>query len=144
MSIVQTLLNRARSVSLWSWLALGGVAGAQFVQTIRASVGRTELDLVNLLLGAGPNFFAAFAIAFIGLAFKFPKSGTGRADSSVLTLWFSVSASVAVVGLLGWEFLQRTGRLVFDPWDVGATVAGVALAALIFFSSLPPRGGHTV
>jgi hypothetical protein len=42
-------------------------------------------------------------------------------------------AAITGIGLVAWEYLQRSSRtLVFDYHDIGATIAGLAVAWLIF------------
>lgn len=118
--------------SLWPWLALVGAAGAQGVQSLRAAVGPVGSDALTYAFGSGPNFFAAFAIAFIGLGIRFPWSGDDAERGPEAARWFAGSAAVALVGLIVWESLQRGGRLAFDVADIAATVAGVAGAAAVF------------
>jgi uncharacterized membrane protein len=52
--------------------------------------------------------------------------------------WFLFGATLAGVGLLGWEVVQRTSdSFVFDFNDIGATLAGLMLSAAVFLLLTP-------
>ncbi len=91
---------------------------------------------VDYLLGVIPNFAAAIAITFVLLSIW---SDQYRDASFATTLRaLLVSASISGVGLISWELIQGTSnRLVFDPHDIGATLVGVATAAIMFYLLTP-------
>lgn len=83
-----------------------------------------------------PNLFAAVAITFVVLSFLTDQRKlTTRSGARP---WFLMSATIAGVGLVGWEFIQRSsGRFVFDLHDIGATIGGLALAGAVFHLVTP-------
>lgn len=90
------------------------------------------------LIGVAPNLCAAVAIPFVALGIwaerrrNAPRAATLRA--------FAWCAAGSLLGLTVWEAAQRfTSGLVFDPWDLLATVAGTALAAVLI-ARLAPAG----
>lgn len=90
----------------------------------------------RMLLGAGPNFAAAIAIAFVGLCIWVESLPGPRPP---LRVRFIICLTVGGLGLVAWEFVQRSSRsLVFDPGDLIATALGCALAAAVF-AAITPR-----
>lgn len=90
------------------------------------------------LLGVLPNFASSIAITFVLLSIWADQNKD--APYAAARRWFLVCAGVSTSGLLAWEIVQRgSARLVFDPHDIGATLAGTGIAALLFFA-MTPRG----
>lgn len=90
-----------------------------------------SIETTLYFIGALPNFLAAVAIPFIFLAIwneqDLPLS------QSVLRRKFIVLNLVSGIGLIVWEFLQRSSRtLVFDYHDILATICGALFAWLLF------------
>lgn len=86
---------------------------------------------VIYILGVLPNIAAAIAIPFVFMGIFADQ----RKNASLRSIrnWFFASAFVSCAGLFGWEFIQRTGnRLVFDIYDLIATVFGSVLSLVIF------------
>jgi hypothetical protein len=90
----------------------------------------------SYLLGVLPNLCAAVAITFVVLSiwadqqklFEYPKAKR----------WFWIAASIAGVGLIGWELAQLTmSSFVFDINDMGATFAGLVLSSAVFHLVTP-------
>lgn len=108
--------------------------GALAVQTIVHNWGdRGGIDRAvgAYLLGVLPNFAAAIAITFVLLSIWSDQRGAGAPDRRPFLLCLAVSG----VGLIGWEFIQTSSnRLVFDPHDIAATVAGLGTASLIHWA----------
>lgn len=102
--------------------ALAVLSGGQWLRT------RHALPDLAWLLGVLPNLSAAVAIPFVTAAAW--AEVTRRPPGAITRRWL-VAGSVA--GLIGWELLQLIGsRLVFDCADIAATLAGAALAAILF------------
>jgi len=90
---------------------------------------------IKYLLGVAPNFFPAIGIPalfvlIIPYVFKKKNSGT----------WFyekrQLSANlISVIGLVGWEFIQLTGKLRFDWNDILWTLIGALLFHFIWILS---------
>ena len=92
----------------------------------------------DYLLGVTPNVAAAIAITFVLLSIWADQNPD--ATPAAATRPFLFCASISGLGLLGWEFLQKTSnRFVFDPHDVGATMIGIGMAILLFHSLTPGR-----
>lgn len=90
----------------------------------------------NYLIGVLPNFAAAIAITFVLLSIWADQKRDGNFVAA--QRWFAGCASVSGVGLIGWEFFQRTSRkFVFDPHDVLATFVGIGTASLLFYVITP-------
>jgi hypothetical protein len=90
------------------------------------------------LLGVLPNFAAAIAITFVPLSVWTDQKR--EATPSSIKRAFTVCGSISAVGLIAWEAIQTTNnRFVFDVNDLGATLVGVMVAGLLFFS-VTPRG----
>ena len=91
------------------------------------------------LLGVAPNFAASIAIIFVLMSVWADQKR--QASFPAARRAFVACASISAVGLLGWEFIQKTSnRFVFDPHDAGATLVGVMTACLLFYT-LSPRPG---
>ena len=90
---------------------------------------------IKYLLGIAPNFFPAIGIpALFVLAIPniFKKNNSGT--------WFyekrHLSANlISVIGLIGWEFLQLSGKLKFDWHDILWTLIGALLFQFIWIIS---------
>lgn len=115
---------------------LAGIAALALLTAVDALRARGGIGSAtgSFLLGVLPNFAAAIAIPFVMLSVwtdQRQSATTGRA--------FAACVTFSTLGLFAWEAIQRTsGRFVFDPHDLGATVAG-ALAAFLLFRSMTPR-----
>lgn len=113
--------------------ALAGLSLVHWLREIRFSGGAAA----DYLIGVGPNLCAAVAITFVALSVWADQQK--QIAYRAARRWFLIAAAVSGVGLLGWEFFQRTSdTLVFDLHDIGATLAGLALSAAIF-RILTPR-----
>lgn len=94
-------------------------------------------EMCLALMGVLPNLAAAIAIPFVLLSIW--------ADQKPNALYASIRQAfarftlLAGVGLIAWEFIQRTSKaLVFDINDIGATFVGIGLGWLVF-TLLTPR-----
>lgn len=96
----------------------------------------------DYLLGVTPNFAAAIAISFVPLSIWADQKR--KASFAAAARGFLICGSVSALGLLGWEFVQKTSsRFVFDPHDVGATFAGIGVASLLFYCLTPRQGSSS-
>jgi len=90
------------------------------------------------LVGVTPNFAAAVAIIFVLLSFWADQKADF--ELSALRLRFLVCTAVSGFALTAWELIQMTSnRLVFDLFDLMATLCGIVTAALIFYLVTPQR-----
>lgn len=110
---------------------LGGLAGLALLTGVHW-LRQQHLPLGPVgtyLIGVGPNFAAAIAITFVVLSAWTDQSP----DAAGARFRFQVSAGISAAGLIGREYLQMSSRnLVFDWQDMLATLAGIAVSALLF------------
>ena len=125
-------MTHLRRASVWTVLCTSGMVIVQLTHWSRDWFTATD-GFAALLQGTLPNFGAAIVYSFFGLMVRWPERPQAEAaPPALVTRWFAGGATVSLVGLLGWEWLQRSGGLVFDPGDMVATVAGVAAAVLLY------------
>jgi hypothetical protein len=120
-----------------------GLAGLALLSTVHW-IRDEHIDLGNLgnaLVGVLPNFAAAVAITFVLLSVRADqRPGDGYLQ---MRRWFWISASVAAVGLIGWELIQQASdRFVFDLGDILATLVGAAASGGLFAILTPKNGTH--
>lgn len=119
----------------WIWVTLGSLAILSGVDVWRED-GPSSLQLLQ---GTLPNLVAVPALTFGFLMMRVPtRPVRTSATERLQRRWFRGLWAVNVAGVVAWEFLQRTGRLVFDPLDLVATALGAG-AALVLFRILEPR-----
>ena len=90
-------------------------------------------DWLGLVLSSAPNFV-------IGLCFPFsilirPRAWSPRAAVRLFHAW----AIITIVVLISFEYQDPLGLQTFDPNDIAASVAGVALALLVFHGLVRQR-----
>ena len=92
-------------------------------------------SIIKYLLGVAPNFFPAIGIPalfimVIPLVLKKNNSETWIYKKRHL------SANLfSVIGLVGWEFAQLSGKLIFDWNDILWTLIGALLFHLIWITT---------
>jgi len=90
---------------------------------------------IKYLLGVAPNFFPAIGIpALFVVAFPYVFK------TNLSNKWFykkrHLSANlISVIGLVSWEFIQLSGKLIFDWNDICWTLLGACLFHLIWTAS---------
>lgn len=115
--------------SPWTLIAIAGCAALVLVDYWRG-LGPTGFPLVR---GVLPNFVAVPTLAFGFLMLRFPERKPFDADiAAAQTRYFRIFWISAIAITIAWEFAQLTGKLVFDPLDIAATLAGAAVAAVLF------------
>jgi len=92
-------------------------------------------SVINYLLGIAPNFFPA-----IGIPALFVLIIPNVLNKKYSGTWFydkrHLSANlISVIGLVGWEFLQLSGKLRFDWNDILWTLIGAVLFHFIWILS---------
>ena len=118
--------------------ALSLLSAVHWLRDIAARQSRVG----DYLLGVTPNFAAAIAIAFVLLSIWADQNRD--ASFVAATRAFLACASISGLGLLGWEFFQRSStRFVFDAHDVGATLVGIGTASLLFYGLTPRPGARS-
>lgn len=111
-------------------IGIGALAVLSLGHWIRARTGGGP-DAYLYVLGVLPNVAAAVAIPFVFLSIWADQNPS--ASYPAARRWFAGAALVTGAGLVAWELVQQTSRkLVFDPHDLGATAAGLVLAAVLF------------
>ncbi len=123
------MISKLWDKSKWTILCILGLALHHLIEEhIRPCY--QGIDAVQFLLGVAPNFLASFLIfPFAGMAIW--KMQTHK-NISVQDKWFWVSLIISSLGLMIWEFMQLTGNLVFDYWDILFTVLGSILALILY------------
>ena len=92
----------------------------------------------DFLIGVLPNLAAAIAIPFVLLSIWSEQRPVTTYRAARQT--FFLLTLFAGLGLIAWEFVQRSSRtLVFDLYDMGATILGLGAGWLLFIL-LTPRG----
>jgi hypothetical protein len=115
---------------------MGGLALLTAVHQVRAQQPSLP-PAGDYLVGVLPNFAAAIAISFVLLSAWSDQNRT--ADHAATRRAFRICMTISGVGLIAWELFQiGPNRLVFDPHDIGATLVGLGVSALLF-SALTPR-----
>jgi hypothetical protein len=90
---------------------------------------------IKYLLGVAPNFFPAIGIPALFVLIIPYVLQKNNSDN-----WFykkrHLSANlISVIGLVGWEFLQLSGKLKFDWNDILWTLIGATLFQFIWIIS---------
>jgi hypothetical protein len=94
-----------------------------------------ENAVIKYFLGVAPNFFPAIGIPalfvlIIPYLLKKNYSGTWFYEKRYLT-----ANLISVIGLVGWEFIQISGKLRFDWNDILWTLIGALLFHFIWMIS---------
>ena len=94
-----------------------------------------ENAVIKYFLGVAPNFFPAIGIPalfvlIIPYLLKNNYSGTWFYEKRYLT-----ANLISVIGLVGWEFIQISGKLRFDWNDILWTLIGALLFHFIWMIS---------
>jgi hypothetical protein len=92
-------------------------------------------SVIKYLLGVAPNFFPAIGIpalfvVLIPYIFKNKNSNSWFYDKKHLS-----ANLMSILGLVGWEFIQLSGKLKFDWHDILWTFLGAFLFHLIWIIS---------
>lgn len=105
-------------------------------------VERPPQPISDCLIGVLPNFAAAIAITFVLLSIWSDQNP--KASFTSARRRFLLFAAISGIGQFDWELSQKTsGRLVFDPHDVAATIVGVGTAAILFYLIRPPSSNES-
>ena len=93
-------------------------------------------EIVLYLMGVLPNVAAAIAIPFVLLGIWADQKPAATDQAARRS--FVILTLVAGVGLIAWEFIQRSSRsLFFDYHDIAATIFGLVVAWLLFVLLTP-------
>ena len=93
-------------------------------------------EIVHFLIGVLPNLAAAIAIPFVFLSIWVDQKQ--EAKPLAIRRYFFILTLVAGVGLIAWEYLQKSSNyLVFDYYDIAATFLGLVVAWLLFVVLTP-------
>lgn len=118
---------------------LAGIALVIVVQFLRTHWPAD--GALGIFYGSAPNLFAGacvpalFMIARRKVAARWPGLGDGR--------WFAIATLLGSGTVLAWECAQTLrANMVFDPWDLIATVIGTLLW-LALWPWLRPRASGT-
>ncbi|MFZ4631438.1 MAG: hypothetical protein ACOYNE_07310, partial [Bacteroidia bacterium] len=92
-------------------------------------------SIIKYLLGVAPNFFPAIgipALFVLIIPYVFKKKNS---DNWFFKKRHLSSNFISVIGLVGWEFAQMSGKLRFDWNDVLWTFIGALLFQVIWILS---------
>ena len=92
-------------------------------------------SLVKYFLGVAPNFFPAIGIPSL-LMVLLPILFSNNLSTTFILKRHLSSNLISIAGLVGWEMLQVTGKLVFDWHDILWTLLGAMLFHVIWMFSL--------
>lgn len=127
-----------RQVGLFTRYGLAGIGALALLSLVHwlRGIAMLRRPAVDYFLGVLPNFAAAIAIAFVLLGIWADRNRDSTFEAARRA--YFVCASISGLGLIGWEIFQKTSnRLVFDPHDIGATLVGIGMASLLFYSLTP-------
>lgn len=127
-------MSRLPRPSIWWLLAALAVVSKEGVQWARVALHPgPALAFVG---GVLPNLQGTVALTFLGLGLRFPiarRRGEGAAAVADQDRWFVRVVAIAAGAMVVWELAQRLDpEQVFDLWDIAASVAGAAAAALLY------------
>lgn len=97
------------------------------IDILRPSFRSGSHPHVAFVLGWMPNYLAGLGFMVLGIAIL-ALAGDLTRDTRLPGLahpFMLLMAAATLLGLIGWELAQLSGRLVFDVHDVVATVGGV-------------------
>ena len=92
-------------------------------------------SIIKYLLGVAPNFFPAIGLPALfipTIAYLFKNKSS---DNWYFKMRHLSSNLISVIGLVGWEFAQMSGKLRFDWNDILWTFIGALLFQVIWILS---------
>lgn len=124
-----SLRDRTTRTSPWTLLALAGCAVLVLADYWREQAPGT----FPLIRGTLPNLVAVPTLTFGFLMLRFPeRQPFTPADAMRQKRHFRVLCVIATLATVIREFMQLTGKLVFDPLDLAATFIGAVEGDLAF------------
>lgn len=119
------------------WLLIFAVnfASLELVQDYIRPQYAGDSNLIRYFLGVAPNFFPAVGIPSLFMVLL-PILFSGNLSSRFILKRHLTSNLISVTGLVCWEALQFTGKLVFDWHDILWTILGAILFHIIWALSL--------
>jgi glycopeptide antibiotics resistance protein len=122
----------------YALVGMGALFALTIVDWTRSRVFELPKDL-QWFLGVLPNLAAVVAISFVLMSIWIDRRPSEMI--AVLRGRFALFVSFSALGLVLWEFLQRSSRsLVFDIGDLAATCLGVWIAWMLFSRITPKKG----
>ena len=126
---------KQKNESLWLLLFALNFASFQLVQDYIRPQYTGDSSLIRYFLGVAPNFFPAVGIPSLFMVLL-PILFSGSLSSRFILKRHLTSNLISVIGLVGWEVLQVTGKLVFDWHDILWTILGAILFHILWTLSL--------
>jgi hypothetical protein len=123
--------GRNHAIGLWFAVFMIGFAITRLTIDVWRPGQPDRHPGIAFALGIAPNFVAALTLPALGMMLR--EYLVRSAAAGWLTgyeAWNRVTVGLTVLGLVGWEYRQRSGYLTFDYVDILATLLGAGLAYL--------------
>lgn len=121
-------------VLLYLFPAVVFFANSLVIEGLRPAFRSGSRPSLSFVLGWMPNYLAGLGFMVLGVAIL-ALAGDLTRDARLPGLAYPfmlLVAAVSLIGLIGWELAQLSGRLVFDVHDILATVGGVLTGYGVF------------
>lgn len=126
---------KLKNEHFWLLIFALNFASFQLVQDYIRPQYTGDSSLIRYFLDIAPNFFPAVGIPSLFMVLL-PILFSGNISSTFIMKRHLTSNLISVTGLICWEVLQVTGKLVFDWHDILWTILGAILFHIIWTLSL--------
>ena len=126
---------KLKNEHFWLLIFALNFASFQLVQDYIRPQYTGDSSLIRYFLDIAPNFFPAVGIPSLFMVLL-PILFSGNISSTFIMKRHLTSNLISVTGLICWEVLQVTGKLVFDWHDILWTILGAIFFHIIWTLSL--------